>query len=109
MHPQSKCSTASVEDATDTTGTGNLHPQSKCVTASEEDAMDTTVHITGNLHQQSKCTTASVEDAMETTGVVVPVVQENVQELRKAEEEVPAVDVLHVDDQNATKSLSTIR
>lgn len=84
MHPQSKCTTASVEDATDTTGTGNLHPQSKCVTV-------------------------SVEDAMDTTGAVVPVVHENVQELRKAEEEGPAVDMLHVDDQNATKSLSTIR
>ena len=63
----------------------------------------------GLLCPESKCNTSSAEETADTTGMVKPVVHENDQELKKAEEEFAALKVGPADDQNAANPGSPVR
>ena len=63
----------------------------------------------GLLCPESKCNTSSAEETADTTGMVKPVVHENDQELKKAEEEVAALKMGPADDQNAANPDSPMR
>ena len=63
----------------------------------------------GNLCPQSQCTIPKEEDAANATRVVDPLLHGLGQELSKRKEEVPAVEEVHVDDQNVAESLTANR
>ena len=63
----------------------------------------------GLLCPESKCTTSSAEETADTTGMVKPVVHENDQELKKAEEDIAALKVGPADDQDAANPGSPMR
>lgn len=64
----------------------------------------------GLLCPESKCNTSSAEETADTTGMVKPVVHENDQELKKAEEEVnAALKMGSAGDQNAANPGSPVR